>query len=201
VKLAVLAAAALALAVPPQAPVLRQRDFNQIIQLAVTDAAASWTSPSARTICVQRELERPFNAVKHWIDDFHQARTDLAIGTTDFRFTRNPAIDQWIPAAMGPGADIAPETVISSLSMPYLLFSRNKPTPPECAVSHLAGRTSAAKPMAVTLTFTRPVLAGGYVFVDEVQDCPGLCGNGILNVFQKQHGRWTRVAQQVLWVS
>ena len=77
-----------------------------------------------------------------------------------------------------------------------------KVLPPECVVPHSVGRgPNWRHDESVVLAFTRPTLAKGYAFIQEYEECAGLCGTTYLRVFRKRAGKWTEVAQVILSVS
>ena len=71
-----------------------------------------------------------------------------------------------------------------------------------CVIDHAAPFRGLRPDVSrVTLTFTQPVLVNGRAYINEYEDCPGLCGTTFLRVFIKQNGKWAQVERMVLSVS
>jgi hypothetical protein len=184
-----LVAGAAVLGVSTHSAPLSDRDLQQLMEAAVTASASSW-APSVQTVCVQRELEPPLSLIKQPVG--------LAwINSSGAHAAKNTELDESVAAAMSPKAQVELRTTMPPLAGRYLMFSSETPRPTQCVIEHgpRSGDTS------IALTFTRPAFANGLAFINEVEDCPGLCGNGILWVFKKQDGKWKQIAEAVLWVS
>lgn len=185
-RLAALIAGAAALSGSTHTP-LSERDFQQLMQDAVAASASSW-APSIQTVCVQRELESPLRFVKEPIGLAWMAPAGSA---------KTIELDRSVAAAMSSTTDVELSKTMPPLSGRFVMFSAKEPKPAVCVIEHGPG----AKETAIALTFTRPAFANGLAFINEAEDCPGLCGNGILWAFKKQNGKWTQVGEAILWVS
>ena len=177
-----------------QSPPLNPGDFQALMQAAVAAGAASWTAP-VQYICVQRELEAPLKFVKR--------ASGLPWQTSpNGRFGPQPALDSLLAKAMSRQAVIAPEKLMPSLAPRFITFSTSAPRPKECVIDHDPGiAPTGPRNYSVAITMTRPAFMDGMAFISEVDDCPGLCGDGMVRVFRKQDGKWTQVADANLWVS
>src|SRR5947209_7070906 len=144
-------------------PQLSDADFRQLMQSAVTvSGQASQVQPTTTTICVQRELEPALDFLKH------QGPSHLPIGIA--------AADQALNEAMSPMATVARQTSMPLLPARFILIPKaNRPR--NCVVDRipLPGQPP-SKDSVVVLSFTRPAFAEGYAFIEENEDCPGLCG-------------------------
>jgi hypothetical protein len=182
-RLPVLIAAVAAIGGSAQADPLSQSDFQQLMQAAADESYSGW-SPQVQTICVQRELEAPLKLIRD-----SASKGNLFPGSI---------LDKSLTAALSHRARVEQRTTMPPFPSRFVMFSSKAPKPPECVVEH---GWATARYTSVTLTFTRPAFADGMAFINEVEDCPGLCGNGILRVFKKQNGKWTQVTKAILWVS
>jgi hypothetical protein len=84
----------------------------------------------------------------------------------------------------------------------FILFAKTRPS--KCVVLHTAappGWPKMDSDSVVVLSFSRPALAKSYAFIQEYEECPGLCGTTFLRVFQKHGGRWAQVGRVILSVS
>ena len=88
---------------------------------------------------------------------------------------------------------------IASLPPKFVLYSSMSPIPARCTIDHRV--VSGSNNHAITLSLTQPVLAEGFVFIDQTMDCAGLCGSGWLRVFRKQNGKWKQIAYRNLFMS
>jgi hypothetical protein len=177
-----------------QPTTLTPLDFQALMQGALAEGAASWTAP-IKNICVQRELEAPLRFV---------GRTS-SLGwrsSSTTHFGPDSELDASLAKAMSPQVVVASEKLMPPLPSSFVLFSSKAPRPEECVIEHVPPSAGTAHhDLSVAITFTQPAFADGLAFINEVDDCPGLCGDGIVRVFKKQAGGWTQVAEAVLWVS
>jgi hypothetical protein len=191
---ATIAAAAAALGSSQPAAPLGQRDFQDLMQAAVAVGAANWGAP-VQNICVQRELEAPLKFMKR----------GAGLGwrsSSSGRYTANAGLDASLAKAMSPQAPVAPETTMPPLGSGFIIFSSKAARPKQCLVPHDLGMARGAPhQLSVAITFTRPAFADGMAFINEVDDCPALCGDGVVRAFRKLDGKWTQVADAILWVS
>jgi hypothetical protein len=181
---------------PASAP-LSDRDFQQLMDAAVAASSApSELQTGTTTICVQRELRPPLELTNGWIKTFKDAGKGSLLPQTG-----NVGADRAIRAAMSSKAAIARQKTIAVLPRKFVLVG--KAFPPECVIPHglARGPNWQRDESTFVLTFTRPALANGYAFIDEYEECAGLCGTTSLRVFRKQSGKWTQVARAVLSVS
>lgn len=193
----ILAIALLVAAAGPSATPLSNRDFQQLMKAAVAAASApSEVQPHTTTICVARELQPAFGATKGWL-----ATWEAAGERAPRPRTGNIGADNSMTAAMSPKAAVA-QTAMPALPRQYLLGT-SKALPPECIISHALtrGPNWERDESIVVLTFTRPAQANGYAYIEEHEECPGLCGTTFLRVFRKQNGKWAQVAKTILSVS
>lgn len=174
-------------AAPPATSQLTDRDFQQLLQAAVTiSGRASQVQPTTSRICVQRELEPPLEFSKQL------GPSHLPVGIAD--------ADRALNAAMSAPAPVARHASMPPLPSRFILFSKEK-RPAQCAVQSIALPGQRVDESTVVLSFTEPALANGYAFIEEYENCPGLCGTTFLRTFRKQHGKWVQVARTVLAVS
>ena len=185
----------LAGAARPEVAPLRDGDFQQLMNAAVVASSApSQLQPLTTTICVQRELQPPvadLQALSGWFQGAGRLRSPSG----------SAAVDQSIAAATVSTVGFASQSTMPPLPRKFVLVG--KVLPPECVVLHSGGRGPNWRhdESMVVLTFTRPTLAKGYAFIQEYEECAGLCGTTFLRVFQKRRGKWTQVAQTILSVS
>jgi hypothetical protein len=181
----------------PASASLSDRDFQQLMNAAVASSSApSELQPLTKTICIQRELQPPLVATKGWIKTFEDAGKDNVQPRTG-----DADADRSLTAAMS-SKPVAPrQTRISLLPKKFVVVG--KAFPPECVIPHslVRGRNWQRDESIVVLTFTRPALANGYAFIENYEECSGLCGTTFLRVFRKQKGKWTQVARTILSVS
>lgn len=184
-------------AVRPASAPLSDRDFQQLMNAVVTAASdPSQVQPLTTTICVQRELQPSLVATKSWTKTFEDAgKGELQPRTGD------ADVDESLTAAMSSKAAVAHQTSIPALPKRFLVV--DKVLPPECVIPHsfARGPNWRRDESIVVLTFTEPALANGYAFIEEYEECSGLCGTTLLRVFRKQRGKWTQVARTILSVS
>ena len=167
---AVLTTAMLLIGATP-APVMTDRDFEQLMRAAVeASSTPSEVQPTTKTVCVKRELEPPLSFEP--------------------------------PTAVAKGAAVIPrQSVMPRLPTRFIVYASNA-IPTLCVIDHAPPfRGLRADVSRVALTFTRPVLVNGQAYINEYEDCPGLCGTTFLRVFKKQNGKWTQVERMVLSVS
>jgi hypothetical protein len=185
----------LAGAARPESAPLTGNDFQQLMQAAVTaSSAASQLQPLTATICVKRELQAPIadlRALSGWFQGAGRLRSPSG----------SAVVDQSIAAAILSKPLFAPQTAMPLLPKKFVMVG--KVLPPECVVPHSGGRGPNWRhdESIVVLTFTRPTLAQNYAFIQEYEECAGLCGTTFLRVFRKRAGKWTQVAQVILSVS
>jgi len=181
-------------AAKPQLAPLTDEDFQHLMgAAAVASSASSQLQPLTETVCVQRELKAPvadLEALTGWFHGADRLRSPSG----------NAVADQSIAAATLSEPGFAPQTVMPSLPKKFVMVG--KVLPPECVVPHSVGRgPNWRHDESVVLAFTRPTLAKGYAFIQEYEECAGLCGTTYLRVFRKRAGKWTQVAQVILSVS
>ena len=177
---------------------LSDGDFKQLMNAAVSVASAPTQLQSlTSTICVARELAAPLQARK----------TEVEMLATEGKGASPPptgdaGADQSIDAAMSSTAAIAHQTRMPALPRKYLVVDA-KALPSECVIPHTMGRGPNWKrgESIVVLTFTRPALANGYAYIEEYEECAGLCGTTFLRAFHKQNGKWTQLGRAILSVS
>lgn len=160
-------------------------------------ASASDVQPRTAKICVQRALDPPLQASRKWSEVFQDR------GVPQPR-TGDAAADRWLAAAMSPKATVARQTNMPHLPRKFVLISSQETRPADCVIEHVPlppGRARAGNDSAVVLSFTRPALAGSYAYIEEYEECPGLCGTTYLRVFGKQKGKWVQIAKAILSVS
>lgn len=177
---------------PPQ---LSGRDFQQLMEAAVVSAAApSQVQPLTSTICVKQQLKAPLTNLSSLRGWFGKA-------SGPGRASGSQSSNASIAAAMSAQFSIAHQTSMPRLPAKFVLVDATPP--PQCVVSHSAGRGPNWKQdeAVVGLSFSRPVLAKGYAFIEEYEECPGLCGTTFLRVFKNSHGKWMQVAVAPLSVS
>jgi hypothetical protein len=185
----------LAGAAKPQSTTLTDKDFQQLMGAAVMAASApSQVQPLTGTVCVQRELQAPvadLQALSGWFQGAGRLRSPSG----------SAVVDQSIAASTLSKPGFALQTTMPRLPKRFVMVG--KVLPSECVVSHSGGRGPNWKhdESIVVLTFTRPTLAKGYAFIQEYEECAGLCGTTFLRVFQKRAGKWTQIAQFILSVS
>ena len=192
------AIALLVAAAGPSSTPLSDRDFQQLMEAAVAAASApSEVQPHTTTICVARELQPAFGATKGWL-----ATWEAAGERAPRPRTGHVGADNSMTAAMSPKAAVAHQTAMPALPPKYLLGA-SKALPPECIISHTLtrGPNWERDESIVVLTFTQPAQANGYVYIEEYEECAGLCGTTFLRVFRKQNGKWAQVAKTILSVS
>jgi hypothetical protein len=181
---------------PGPAP-LGEGDFAQLMNAAVAAASVpSEVQPLTSTICVQRELQPPMAASRA----FTKAFEDSGRGALQPR-TGDANADKSLIAAMSAKAAVAQQTSMPALPSKFVLFDKERP--PECVISHSFGRGPNWKhdESIVVLNFARPVLVHGYAYIEEHEECAGLCGTTYLRIFRKLKDRWEQVARTVLSVS
>lgn len=172
---------------PPTGP-LSDREFQNLMEVAAAAASPSSVAPALTwTICVQRELDPP---TSRW----NQAFQSLPTGGAEAAKS--------VSAGKSPKGATAQQTTLRTLPTKFTLIAFGA-RPPQCTVSrNLArGPNWQRDESVVVWTFTRPVLANGYAFIEEYEDCAGLCGTRYLRVFRKQSGKWKQVAVTILSVS
>lgn len=172
-------------------------DFQQLMNSAVAAASVpSEVQPHTTTICVARELQPAFKSTNAWIATWEAAGK----GVTRPR-TGHVGADNSMNAAMFPKA-VAHQTTMPALPAKYLLVDA-KAVPSECVIPRTAARGPnwERDESIVLLTFTRPAQANGYAYIEEHEECAGLCGTTFLRVFRKQNGKWNQVAKTILSVS
>jgi hypothetical protein len=174
---------------------LTNNDFQRLMRAAVAaSSAASQLQPLTKTICVKRELQAPvadLQALSGWFQGAGRLRSPGG----------SAAVDQSIAEATLSKLAFAPQTAMPPLSEQFVLVG--KVLPDECVVPHSGARGPNWRhdESIVVLTFTRPTLAKHYAFIQEYEECAGLCGTAFLRVFRKRAGDWTQVAQVILSVS
>lgn len=192
-----LSMALLAGAVRPPSAALSNRDFQQLMDAAVeASSAPSQLQPLTATICVQRQLQPPLIATRTWTKTFEDAgkgEMQPRMGDAD--------VDKSLVAALSSSATVAHRTRMPPLPKRFVVFGKVRPA--ECVIPHSLGRGPNWRhdESIVALTFTQPALANGYAFVEEYEECAGLCGTSFLRAFRKQNGKWTQVARTILSVS
>lgn len=190
------AVAGLALLGAAPGPELVPNDIDQLLKIAIAVSTdPSQVQPPTKNICVQRELEPPLEYTKGWKKAFQNEGSNPQPTSAD-------SINRALAIAISPKADIAPQTRMPKLPANFILFSKGTSPPVQCRIQH--GLPVNGQPIdesSVALTFTRPAFANGYAFIDEYEDCPGLCGTTFLRVFRKQNGKWTQVERAILSVS
>ena len=182
------ATALLMAATRPATGPLSDREFQSLMEAAAAAASPSSLAPAITwTICVQRELGPP---TSRW----NQAFQSLPKGGAEAAKS--------VSAGRSSKGVTAQQTTLRTLPTKFTLIDVNA-RPPQCAVSrNLArGPNWQRDESVVVWTFTRPVLANGYAFIEEYEDCAGLCGTRYLRVFRKQSGKWKQVAVTILSVS
>lgn len=185
---------ALSVAAGQPSPQLSDHEFRQLMEsIIAASTKASEVQPTTTTICVRRELKDPLEtskAMSHSVPDWSPLRIGAAVPIEPLK------------AAMSPDAAVVHQTMMPPLPPKYVLISKSS-APSRCVIDHRWAPIppSVGNDSAVVLSFTRPVLASGYAFVEEYEDCPGLCGTNYLRVFRKKHGQWTQVARTILSVS
>jgi hypothetical protein len=104
--------------------------------------------------------------------------------------------------AMSANGAVARQSRILALPPRFVLIDSNA-RPSNCLIPHSLGRGPdwVRDESVVVLTFTRPVIVNGYAFVEEYEECAGLCGTTFLRVFQKKGGQWIQVSRTILSVS
>jgi hypothetical protein len=181
----------------PGSAALNAGDFGQLMEAAVAASSArSQVQPRTTTICVQRELQPPFEATKRWIKEFEDQGVRQPL-------TGVPGADQVMIAAMSSRAAVARQTSMPPLPPKFILVSLKTARPADCLIEGAPPRPGWPKlgnDEAVLLTFSRPAFANGYAFIEEHEQCPGLCGATYLRVFKKQTGNWVQVANTLLSV-
>jgi hypothetical protein len=191
------AIALLVAAVGPSSAPLSDGDFQQLMDGAVAAASVpSEVQPHTTTICVARELQPAFRSTNAWIATWEAAGK----GVTQPR-TGHVGADNSMIAAMSPNT-VAHQTTMPSLPAKYLLVD-SKALPSECIIPRTLTRGPNWKrdESIVVLTFTQPAQANGYAYIEEHEECAGLCGTTFLRVFRKQNGKWAQVAKTILSVS
>ena len=183
-----------AVAQPPAR--LSDEDFRQLMQSVIaTSTKASEVQSTTKTICIQRELGDPLESSKA-----------IGGGAPGWSPPRNGVAVPDLPlkAAMSPNAVVAHQATMPPLPSKYVLISKGSP-PRRCMIDKrwapIAGQPSPGSDSAVVLSFTRPALASGYAFIEEYEECPGLCGTNFLRVFRKEHGKWTQFTRTILSIS
>ena len=157
-------------------------------------SAPSQLQPLTTTICVQRELQAPIadlQALSGWFQGAGRLRSPSG----------SAVVDDSIAAATMSQPSFAPDTAMPPLPKKFVMVG--KVLPPECVIPHSGARGPNWRhdESIVVLTFTRPTLAKGYAFIQEYEECAGLCGTTFLRAFRKHGGKWTQVAQVILSVS
>lgn len=174
---------------------LSDRDFQQLMEAAVAAASApSEVQPNTTTICIARELQPAFRATKRWVKTWKGAGKEVI-----WPRTGDAGADNSMTAAMSPMAAVPHQTAMPVLPSNYLLVT-SKTLSPECVIPHTLTRGPNWKrdEAIAVLTFTRPAQANGYAYIEEYEECAGLCGTTFLRVFRKQHRKWAQVAKAVL---
>jgi hypothetical protein len=174
---------------------LTDGDFRQLMGAAVTVATQpSQVQPQTKRICIEQELTPPLEAVERSNQLFNYSGVPP--------WTGDPVADRALSVAVSSNAAASHQTRMPPLPPKYIV-GHFPPPPPACLVEHVPRPPGwpKADDSAVVLSFSRPALANGYAFIEEYEDCPGLCGTTFLRVFRKEHGTWVQVAQRVLSVS
>ncbi len=173
---------------PPNMP-LSDREFQQLMKAAV-DAASrpSELQPLTTTICVKRDLGPALNFEKHL------GGSHLPVGV--------PEVDRSLDAAISATGTATRQIRMPKLPRRYWLVDSDT-LPPECVIQHTLGRGPnwQHNESIVVLTFARPAWANGYAFIEESEECAGLCGKVFLRVFRKRNGNWSQVVRTILAVS
>lgn len=196
-KIGALAAAVAIVGADAQAAPLTQTDFRQLMEAAAS-AGASSPQPDTKTICVQRELETPLKFSRGAMEATHTSGI-AGLPMTKLPNPEESAVEKAFAFALSQKVAAEASGEIPSLPPKFVLYSSASPVPARCAIDHRV--VSASTNHAITLTLTQPVLAGGFVFIDQTMDCAGLCGSGWLRVFRKQNGRWQQIAYRNLFMS
>jgi hypothetical protein len=190
-KVFVLGLALFAAANEAASPQLSNRDFEQLMEAAVTASAKPEVQPLTTTICVQQEFEPPI-VIGEWIGNFLSARTPSALA------------DGSLATAISSKSVIARQTSMPPLTSKFIIVSAKTKRPASCVIEHVPTQTSRPKngnDSAVVLSFSQPVLANGYAFIEELEECPGLCATTYLRVFRWQKGKWVQAAETPMSVS
>lgn len=171
-------------------------DFALLMQEAVrVSADPSQVQPTTKVVCVEQRLQPP-------LSDLTELRGWFQLQDRSHSPSGSERVDRSIAAAMSSRTTVAPQTNMPRLSPRFTIVATARPA--KCAVDHvppLAGSSNIFHDLAVVLTFSRPTLARDYAFIEEDEDCPGLCGTRFVRVFKQQQHRWTQVAQIVTQVS
>lgn len=173
---------------------ISERDFQQLMETATVASAAPYqVQPLTTTVCVNRQLQPPVTDLRALSGWFVSVRPSPSAGAS--------ASGATIAAAMSGKVSVVHQTKMPPLPSRFVLFDGTPP--PGCVVSHSGGRGPnwQKDESVVVLSFTRPVLARGYAFLEEYEECPGLCGTTFLRAFRKEGGKWTQVAASPLSVS
>lgn len=176
-------------AVTPATAPLNESEFQQLMKAAV-DAASrpSELQPLTSTICVKRDLGPALDFEKHL------GASHLPVGI--------PEVDRSLDAAISATGAATRQTRIPKLPRRYSLVDSDT-LPPQCIIQHTLGRGPNWKhnESIVVLTFARPAWANGYAFIEQSEECAGLCGKVFLRVFRKQNGKWSQAVRTILAVS
>lgn len=183
---------------------LTQRDFRQLMEVAI--AASTTNAPrAAGPICVRRELDPPLRISRPAGARVPPGALPGVSGTTGPRpepTGAQRAIGAAFATALGPDAIVDSQRLIPAIPGNYDVFSKKARVPSGCIARPIPPPGGSGHERLVTrLIFSRPVLANGYAFVDQLTECSGLCGSGWLRVFKKQNGKWTQVEYRNLFMS
>jgi hypothetical protein len=177
-------------------------DFQKLITTAILDGVSN--EPPSTTICVQRELSPPIQASLNYEQTMREPARRAGVRVEESNWVADgdhTAILAAFASARAGTARIAAERQIADLPARFVLFPTANP-PPKCKPQGFPPPgTQPSSKRVVVLSFSRPVSAGDYVFIEKSSDCGGLCGSGSLGVFKKQNGKWRQVATRFLWVS
>jgi hypothetical protein len=195
-RTALLVSMALLVGATRPAPIpLNDEDFRQLMDAAVAaSSTAADVQPHTATICVQKQLGPALEPTRGWIKTFQGESKGV-------RPLPTGEADASLSAAMSSNAAVAKQTSLPSLPRRFVVFGKTRPR--KCVIPHnmVRGPNWRRDESIVALSFTRPALADGYAFIEEYEECPGLCGTTYLRVFRKQNGKWTQVARSILSVS
>ena len=193
-KFAAVVAVATLLSGAAPASRVTDRDFRELMQ-AAAEAASHDVEAQTRTICVKRDLDPPLSYSRGAI----QILQDAARSSP---WMHNDDVDRSLAAALEPNALVARQTKMPSLQSHYVVLASGVSPPPQCVVHHVPPPPGWPRyESAVILTFTRPAFANGNAYINEYEECPGLCGTTFLRVFRKQRGKWIQVRKTILSVS
>jgi hypothetical protein len=173
----------------PASDPLSDGDFHELMTAAVEAASVPRDlQPLTSTICIERQLGPALDVEKHL------GNSHLPVGVPD--------IDRSLDDAMSSEAAVARQDRMPKLARKYVLVNSGA-LPPKCVISHTLGRGPGWEhnESIVILAFTRPALANGYAFIEESEQCAGLCGTVYLRIFRHQNGHWSQVERTILAVS